>query len=331
VTLRDGRALCFSTWEVRQPKGANINSSSDTPPVIVLYLHGFPGTKLECEIVCEAALEQGIAAGEVRDGRGAVIVALDRPGFGDSSSRQGWAPRWTLLDVASDCMQLIDHLSCDAFAVVGVSGGGPYALAVAAHCQATGDKRCRGVTLVASVCCAGSLDGMMAANQMMSRLIRFSPWLAPWLLWLNFSVMRVLAIWFPGLLEKQMTGSRMNNVLPEVDVAVMKEKWPRLLRGLQGALRHGAWCAAMEASLLFSCKWGFQLGNIEMPVAVFHGESDSNVPICQGRYLAKMLPNSKLEEFKGLGHVSLVVTKAAAYVATALRQAAGSSMADPVQ
>ena len=52
---------------------------------------------------------------------------VSRPGFGDSDR----APRRTLLSFARDAAALADRLGRERFAVVGVSAGGPYALACA--------------------------------------------------------------------------------------------------------------------------------------------------------------------------------------------------------
>lgn len=52
----------------------------------------------------------------------------DRPGYGYSS----FAPRRRLADWPADVLAITDHLSIARFAVLGVSGGGPHALACAA-------------------------------------------------------------------------------------------------------------------------------------------------------------------------------------------------------
>jgi pimeloyl-ACP methyl ester carboxylesterase len=56
------------------------------------------------------------------------LAVFDRPGFGGSTRQPGR----TVADGARDVLTIADHLALDAFAVAGVSGGGPCALAVAA-------------------------------------------------------------------------------------------------------------------------------------------------------------------------------------------------------
>src|SRR5438477_8329797 len=102
IRLGDGRRVAFATY-----------GKPDGSPII--YFHGTPGNRVNPH------LEQW--------GRelGLWFVAPDRPGFGASS----FSPRRTLLGLAADIRELAEHLSLTRFAVVGISGGGPPALACA--------------------------------------------------------------------------------------------------------------------------------------------------------------------------------------------------------
>src|SRR5262249_37843434 len=53
------------------------------------------------------------------------IIGIDRPGYGNAPAE----PNHTLRSVAESTAALMDDLGVDRFAVIGVSGGGPYALA----------------------------------------------------------------------------------------------------------------------------------------------------------------------------------------------------------
>ncbi len=52
------------------------------------------------------------------------LIGIDRPGMGRSQFQK----RRCLLDWPDDVMELADYLGIERFAVLGVSGGGPYAL-----------------------------------------------------------------------------------------------------------------------------------------------------------------------------------------------------------
>ena len=103
VRLRDGRRIGV----------AEFGTLRGTP---VFYFHGFPASRLEGQLVHDAAVRQHVR-----------LVALDRPGFGCSDFR----PR-TLADWPRDVVEVADALGVNRFAIYGLSGGAPFALACAA-------------------------------------------------------------------------------------------------------------------------------------------------------------------------------------------------------
>ena len=88
--------------------------SSDAP--VAFYFHGAPGGRLEL-----ATFDDAFAAVGVR------VVTPDRPGYGTSTPQPGR----TTAAWADDVAALADHLGVDRFAVMGLSSGGPYAVACA--------------------------------------------------------------------------------------------------------------------------------------------------------------------------------------------------------
>lgn len=103
MTLKDGRTLGYAEY----------GESTGTP---VIGFHGMPGSRLVMKSVEKAAL-----AARAR------IIAPDRPGYGLSQPDK----HGTLLGYVDDIVELADTLKIDRFAVMGVSGGGPYPLACA--------------------------------------------------------------------------------------------------------------------------------------------------------------------------------------------------------
>ena len=115
VTLPDGRRLAWSSGGARGG-------------VPVIYLHGAIGTP-----VCRTSeLDALIGA------LGIHYIAVSRPGFGRSDP----SPGRRIADFPADVEHLADHLGLGRFAVVGVSAGGPYALACA-RALAAALPRCR--------------------------------------------------------------------------------------------------------------------------------------------------------------------------------------------
>ena len=100
---------------VRVPGGRQVAYRTYGDPVDppLFYLHGVGGSSVAPHLHVWAA-ELGLS-----------IAAPDRPGYGQSSP---WRRR-RIVDVADDLEAIADQLGWRRFAVVGVSGGGPDALA----------------------------------------------------------------------------------------------------------------------------------------------------------------------------------------------------------
>lgn len=144
IRLGNGRTLAFC--EFGDPKG--------TP---VFVFHGGVGSRGFGLLFEEAAADLGVR-----------IISPDRPGYGRSDPQ----PDRTLLDWPADVSALGDSLGLDAFCLLGVSGGGPWAAA----CAFALPDRLRSVGLASPV-------GPPAAPRsigirLIARLARHLPWLA---------------------------------------------------------------------------------------------------------------------------------------------------------
>ena len=104
IPLPDGRALGYAEF-------------GDEHGVLVLWFHGSPGARRQVPPVARSAADR----------LGLRLVCVERPGVGASSDHLYRDVR----DSASDVEVVADHLGHDRFLVVGLSGGGPYALACA--------------------------------------------------------------------------------------------------------------------------------------------------------------------------------------------------------
>src|SRR6476661_2822678 len=148
IRLPDGRALGFAEWG--DPAGRP-----------VFLFHGTPGSRLSRHPDESQARAQGVR-----------LITVDRPGYGLSDP----LPRRRLLDWPADVAALAAALRLERFALVGVSGGGPHALACAYACP---DR----VTAVALIGGAGPMDDPVALRQMMwvnRAALRLAPRLPGW-------------------------------------------------------------------------------------------------------------------------------------------------------
>ena len=269
VRLRDGRHLGF----------AEFGAETGAP---LLYFHGWPSSRLEAEAVHPLCLELGVR-----------LIAPDRPGIGLSDFCRGR----TLLDFTSDVTQLTQHLGLGRFAVLGVSGGGPYATACAARIP----ERLSATLLVCSVGPADAPDAtrdMVAVNRYLLSVARHFPRIAQCLagacMW---------AIWRKG---EQAIPKQIEARLPPADrQALESQDLRRILTASSAeALRHGTRGAAADG-LLYGRPWGFRLSEIHAPVFLWHGEADVIVPATMGRYLAAQIPGCEAHFYPDEGHFSL--------------------------
>jgi pimeloyl-ACP methyl ester carboxylesterase len=267
IQLRDGRRLGYA--EEGDPGGRPL-----------LYFHGWPGSRVEGRLGDEAARANGVR-----------LIALDRPGMGLSD----YQPRRTLVDWPDDVIQAAAALGLDRFAVLGISGGGPYAAA----CAWKLSERLTGAGIVsglAPVDVPGAIAGMGRQNR------------------LAFQLVGRLAVLRRVLMAKSAVSVRRHpdRVLERgVAAAVDKQYLDRpdvrtiLVESLSEAYRGGSRGPAWELAL-YARPWGFRLEDIRAPVHLWHGEQDANHPVTMGRYLARVIPKCQAKFVPGEGHLVFV-------------------------
>lgn len=224
---------------------------------------------------------------------GVRIIAVDRPGYGLSD----FQANRRILDWPKDIGELADSLRLERFSVLGVSGGGPYA----AVCAAKMPER---VAVAGMVCSVGPLDGpgatrgMVGFNRRLLFLARTVPALARLL---AGPVVRVLWRY-----EKDVLPLRVEAHLPETDRRTLARPELRrtLLANWQEAFRAGTRGMVWDGCL-YAWPWGFELEEIRVPVQLWHGDLDVNVPPAMGRALAGRIRNCRSRFYADEGHFSL--------------------------
>jgi pimeloyl-ACP methyl ester carboxylesterase len=265
LRLRDGRILGYAEYGAAGGK-----------PILVF--HGSPGARLQARVAHAPALARGIR-----------IIAPDRPGQGLSTGRRGRA----IADWADDVRELADALGIARFAVVGISGGGPYAAACA--------WRLRG-----RVSCAGIISGVVpgAGPDLASDLRRRGLGLLNLVLdmpWLLRAVMNLGALPCRRLPRRIFEWVRALAAPEDEAVLCRPEVAAALSASLREAFRNGGQGVADELLLLMR-PWTVRLEQIQVPVRLWHGEADGIVPVAMGRYLARSIPHCRAEFILGGGH-----------------------------
>lgn len=276
ISLGDGRQL-----------GYDEHGSPDGKPV--LFMHGCPGSRLDWLM-----LDPDNHAAELN----VRIIAVDRPGMGLSDFQHGR----NLLDWPDDVAELADALRLDQFAVLAVSGGGPYGEVCAYELPGR-------LTRTAIVCGMGPREAPGS--------IEGSSWTLPG----KSSITRKLIL----IMMAQTVRSRPEKLEPQFLAALSEpdrellEERPELLQksigSWQEAFHQGTGGVQLE-SALYTQPWGFQLQDISGDVHLWHGENDNNVLDSVGQYVAQAIPNCQANFLADEGHFSLPVNHMRAILGT---------------
>jgi pimeloyl-ACP methyl ester carboxylesterase len=271
IRLRDGRHLGYAEYGDLQGRS-------------LFYFHGFPASRLEAGLLDPAARRCGVR-----------VVAADRPGFGLSDFQPGRRIR----DWPDDVLALASVLGIDHFAVVGVSGGGPYALACARYIP-------RRLTRVGVVCGLGPLSESWALRDMLwsRRLVFVLARRAPWVLRL------IHAGLFGPLLKRRpemiLSMIARNPVTADRRLLVREDVGKALLGSIRESIRAGPRGILYELSL-YTRPWGFRTEEIDPTVDFWHGEADAIVPVAHAHALLGRLPHARCVILPGEGHFSLPI------------------------
>jgi pimeloyl-ACP methyl ester carboxylesterase len=267
ILVRDGRRLGYAEWG--EPGGRPL-----------LYFHGWPGSRVEGRLADEAARARNIR-----------LIAIDRPGMGLSD----FQPRRTLVDWPDDVVQLASALALDRFAVLGISGGGPYAAACAWKLS---DRLTRAgiVSCLAPLDVPGATAGMSRQNRLAFQVVG------------RVSVLRRLLMARAGAAVRRHPGRVLESgVAAAVDKKYLDRPHVRevLVESLSEAYRSGSRGPAWEMGL-YARPWGFRLEEIRTPVYLSHGEQDANAPVTMGRHLASVIPGCHATFHPGEGHLHFI-------------------------
>lgn len=182
---------------------------------------------------------------------------------------------------------IADELGLQRFPLIGVSGGGPHALA----CAARYPDRITRVGVLASPAPrdADSLDwtdGMMADNVAEAEAAaRGGP----------AAVAEHLAHYHTLTMPE----------LPANEQAILNrpEVKHMLATAYAEAIRPGLAGAIDDSVALFGSPWGFDPAEVTVPVRMWHGEQDGVVPFSHARWLAARVPSAELLAQASIGHV----------------------------
>jgi pimeloyl-ACP methyl ester carboxylesterase len=273
-TLRTAAGRVTGYYEYGDPDGR---------PVIVL--HGTPA--------CGA----GFAWADIRAReRGVRLLAPDRPGVGDSEPWAHGTGR-TVAEYAPELRSFADALDLGAFAIVGYSGGGPYALA-AAHALADRIPAAAVVSGAGQVGVWASVRDFEPTDRLLTQLSDRVPLLA------NIALA---------------ASARAANLAPRTSLRFAKFEMSRAdeaviaqfpsaraaLAVFSQSCRRGARGVVDDYAAL-ARPWGFAVEEISVPVHCWHATTDPIVPLAHSEELVRRLPHGQLSEWPDEGHLAIV-------------------------
>ena len=213
------------------------------------------------------------------DANGLRIIEVVRPGYGNSTAISDRSVN----TVSQINLDIANAIGIENFAIYGGSGGGPHALASG---HLAGD-RCIALLIVAGIAPFDDPNFDFVAG--MSEEGR-EAWLHPLTSMEDFelSVSKMATEWSSFDFDQF---KEMLNVDPEdpiSDESILSCQVRGQYSFMLGA--HGL----RDDRLAFLKPWGFSLGDISMPVQLWAGSKDVNVPPAHAEYLKRMIPNSEL-------------------------------------
>ncbi|MER7249525.1 alpha/beta hydrolase [Kribbella sp. NPDC000426] len=267
IVFADDRVV--DVWEGGDPAGS---------PVV--FQHGTPSSRLQASLGDAAAKSCGVR-----------LISFSRPGYGGSTYT---AP--SLASVAHDTLQVADQLGVGEFAVLGASGGGPYAIAtgiadpqrVSAVGLAAGvgpwrlieppdpdDPDLPLLALVDAGDVTGALDGFREqAAQDFERM-------------LSLDDTAMVDAFFDGVPGEEL------NWLDAAGREVWAADTREALASYDGYARDNvAWGGA----------WDIDPTHLTVPTWLWYGDTDRMVPPSHARWFAQRIPHATLTVRRGEGH-----------------------------
>ena len=247
---------------------------------VIFLHHGTPAAGPISPLICRNA-----------DANGFRIIEVVRPGYGNSAAISD-----RTVNTASQInLEIANALGIENFAITGISGGGPHALA-SAHLAG---NRCIAHLIIAGLAPFDEpnfdfVAGMTEENR--------NEWKLPLTSMEDFEVyvskmaMELSSYDFDQFKE-------MLNVDP--DNSISDESISSIQAMMQYSLNQSS-LGLRDDHLAFLRPWGFSLAEISTPVQLWAGTKDVDVPPAHASFLSRMIPNSELHIVEGKNHFTIL-------------------------
>ena len=275
--LEDGRRVGVAEW----------GAPSGWP---VLVAHGTPGSALWRPTGRSLARLEGLGVRLHHDVRDRATAPRTGP------------PGRTVASWAADAARALALVGASGpIGVLGVSGGGPHALACAA--------RVPGVTAVSVLAGAGDLRDEAA-------FVGMAP--ASAAVWRSAfeegGALEVMIGRISAGMQRRPPEEVAASVLTQFPASLVDAMTadPQLARMMVDDLVEafaGGGLGWLDDARAFRSAWGFDLAGLSVPVQLVHGAADEFVPLHQAEQLARAIPDARCIVGAGAGHVDTVADR----------------------
>ena len=246
-----------------------------------LWFHGTPGGRLQVPPDAPASAAQ----------RRIRLFGVERPGTGWSTPHR-YA---SLSEFAADVSALAEALGLARFAVVGLSGGGPYALA----CAHSMPDRIVAAAVIGGIGPVRGPEAVPGHGRTLARLHRFASAIAA-------PAGRALpTVIRPAVPHAALAVRAFSVFAPPADRPILLD--PAFQSVLVGDILHvmdGGLAGPLHDFRLLSTDWGFSLRDVRVPVRFFHGDADGFVPAAHAYHQARLVQRGDVTLLPGGGHLA---------------------------
>ncbi len=250
----------------------------------VFALHGTPGSFILYGPHIADATRRGIR-----------LISYDRAGYGESSPHPGRR----VADEAKDIEAIADSLGMERFAVWGISGGGPHALA----CAVLLPRRVAAAASLASPAPYPSPGLDWLAGQGEDNVAEFTA---------SMAGPEKLSAYLEPLREGLLAASpgevatMMESLIPPVDKEVMAgELGLFLVSNMRAGLSRGI-AGWRDDDMAFVADWGFRPSAASVPILLWQGRHDKMVPFAHGQWLSERISGAEARLTAEDGHLTLL-------------------------
>lgn len=271
------------SWDYQQTNVVPIDSDRQIayaeygPPdgVPIVFLHGTPGSHRLGALLGPAARERGVR-----------VLAPDRPGYGRSSP---W-PNRSVRDASGFVAPVLDDADVQTADLIAFSGGGPYALSIAA----TRTDRVNRIDIISGATTPDISEETPTVQRLLAGLATTTP-----------SVLKGFfrgQTWLaermdPSFVVGQYTANE--NAVPDAAAEIVKADF------LEAFAYHRS--GAVTEFRDTATDWGIDFEEIDSEVRLWHGENDTNVPISGVRRLESVISTAELHVLNDADHLQTLL------------------------